>query len=156
METRRSYDHLISTMGFPVLVRQHLYIESGPRSFKGSHCHVITTTLCQCIQWPPHRAHKAYLPLWLLSLNITSMRYHLSILWFKYPISVLNGCKIPAEQEEHTMMLSYHYKKSHVGDLGPDSILRSSFPCITMLRIRQLQDHLIFNMGIPILVRWHL
>ena len=31
MEIRRSYDRLISTMGFPILVRQHLYIESGPR-----------------------------------------------------------------------------------------------------------------------------
>ena len=31
MEIRRSDDRLISTMGFPILVRQHLYIESGPR-----------------------------------------------------------------------------------------------------------------------------
>ena len=29
MEIRRSYDRLISTMGFPILVRRHLYIESG-------------------------------------------------------------------------------------------------------------------------------
>ena len=28
MEIRRSYDRLISTMGFPILVRWHLYIES--------------------------------------------------------------------------------------------------------------------------------
>ena len=32
MEIRRSYDRLISTMGFPILVRRHLYIESGPCS----------------------------------------------------------------------------------------------------------------------------
>ena len=32
VEIRRSYDRLISTMGFPILVRWHLYIESGPRS----------------------------------------------------------------------------------------------------------------------------
>ena len=31
MEIRRSYDCLISTMGFPTLIRRHLYIESGPR-----------------------------------------------------------------------------------------------------------------------------
>ena len=31
VEIRRSYDRLISTMGFPILVRRHLYIESGPR-----------------------------------------------------------------------------------------------------------------------------
>ena len=30
MEIIRSYDRLISTMGFPILVRWHLYIESGP------------------------------------------------------------------------------------------------------------------------------
>ena len=30
VEIRRSYDRLISTMGFPILVRRHLYIESGP------------------------------------------------------------------------------------------------------------------------------
>ena len=32
MEIRRSYDRLISTMGFPILVRWHLFIESGLRS----------------------------------------------------------------------------------------------------------------------------
>ena len=32
MEIRRSYDRLISTMGFPILVRLYLYIESGPRA----------------------------------------------------------------------------------------------------------------------------
>ena len=31
MEIRRSYDRLISTLGFPILVRC-LYIESGPRT----------------------------------------------------------------------------------------------------------------------------
>ena len=30
MEIRRSHDRLISTRGFPILVRWHLYIESGP------------------------------------------------------------------------------------------------------------------------------
>ena len=29
MEIRRSYDRLMSTMGFPLLARWHLYIESG-------------------------------------------------------------------------------------------------------------------------------
>ena len=31
VEIRRSCDRLISTMWFPILVRRHLYIESGPR-----------------------------------------------------------------------------------------------------------------------------
>ena len=30
MEIRRTYDRLISTIGFPILIRWHLYIESGP------------------------------------------------------------------------------------------------------------------------------
>ena len=34
MEIRQSYDCLISTMGFPILVRWHLYIESGPCKFR--------------------------------------------------------------------------------------------------------------------------
>ena len=32
MEIRRSYGRLISTMGYPILVRRHLFIESGPWS----------------------------------------------------------------------------------------------------------------------------
>ena len=31
MDIRRSYDRLISTMGYPILVRWHLYIELGAR-----------------------------------------------------------------------------------------------------------------------------
>ena len=34
MEIRRSDDHLISTMGFPTLVRWHLYIESDLSSYQ--------------------------------------------------------------------------------------------------------------------------
>ena len=33
VEIRRSYDRLISIMGFPIPVRQHLYIESGPWTY---------------------------------------------------------------------------------------------------------------------------
>ena len=41
---------------------------------------------------------------------------------------------------------------------GPVSIWRPSFPGmgISMLKIRWLWDHLIFTIGIPIQVRWHL
>ena len=41
MEIRRSYDRLISTMGFPILVRWHLYIESAPRTELGFHYPVV-------------------------------------------------------------------------------------------------------------------
>ena len=43
MEIRRSYDRLISTMGFPILVRRHLYIESGP-SLSPNRWHAIIWT----------------------------------------------------------------------------------------------------------------
>ena len=50
MEIRRSYDRLISTMVFPILIRQHLYIESGPRclfhTFTGSLASIHWTHGC--------------------------------------------------------------------------------------------------------------
>ena len=36
MDKRRSYGRLISTMGFAILVRRHLYIESAPGSHKAT------------------------------------------------------------------------------------------------------------------------
>ena len=36
VEIKRSYDRLISTMGFPIPIRRHLYIESGPWILYGS------------------------------------------------------------------------------------------------------------------------
>ena len=43
VEIRRSYDRLISTMGIPILVRWHLYIESCPMCpfFKSSRCNTF-------------------------------------------------------------------------------------------------------------------
>ena len=41
VEIRRSCDRLISTMGFPILVRRHLYIGSGPRLH-----HDAVVTIC--------------------------------------------------------------------------------------------------------------
>ena len=40
-EIRRSYDRLISTMGFPILVRCHLYIEPGPSAMVYRCCYVV-------------------------------------------------------------------------------------------------------------------
>ena len=39
MEIRQCYDCLISPMGFPVLVRRHLYIKSGPILYLSYTCH---------------------------------------------------------------------------------------------------------------------
>ena len=38
VDIRWSYHHLISTMGFPILARWHLYIESGPKSSSNKFC----------------------------------------------------------------------------------------------------------------------
>ena len=57
MEIIQSYDRLISTMGFPMLVRRHLYVESGPRS-------IVPTT----ISVPDNNFHGAHMgPTWVLS-----------------------------------------------------------------------------------------
>ena len=46
----------------------------------------------------------------------------------------------------------------HTGNLGPDSVWRYCLTSIwnPIVEKRQLQDHLISTMGIPILVIWHL
>ena len=43
VEIKWSYDHLISTMELPILVRQHIYIESGPRLSQWSYESLIST-----------------------------------------------------------------------------------------------------------------
>ena len=43
VEIRRSYDRLISTMRFPILVRWHLYIEAGPCRWL---CSFISVAAC--------------------------------------------------------------------------------------------------------------
>ena len=43
-----SYDRLISTMGFPILIRHHLYIESGPWS---SLVHCLLPVRGQAVAW---------------------------------------------------------------------------------------------------------
>ena len=43
VEIRRSYDRLISTTGFPIPVRQHLYIESGTRCRRQGQLHPTET-----------------------------------------------------------------------------------------------------------------
>ena len=60
MEIRRSYDRLISTVGFPMLVRWHLHIESGPRftslALRQSYscpnaCEATLKNICKLISW---------------------------------------------------------------------------------------------------------
>ena len=46
VEIRRSYDRLISTLGFPILLRWHLYIESGPSGFPSQRASNARSNLC--------------------------------------------------------------------------------------------------------------
>ena len=46
VEIRWSYDRLISTMGFPILIRWHIYIESGPRARNS----MLGCICCQCTE----------------------------------------------------------------------------------------------------------
>ena len=48
VEIRRSYDCLISTMGFPILARRCLYIESGPRL---SYSNYLSTQTREWLGW---------------------------------------------------------------------------------------------------------
>ena len=49
VEIRQSYDRLFSTMGFPILVRWHLHIESGPWARFLSH---ILSQVSWQVTWP--------------------------------------------------------------------------------------------------------
>ena len=64
MEIRRSNDRLISTMGFPILVRWHLYIESGSKSYRNHIKKYVGT---------------CYNTLWLAQISIREWR------WMPFP-----------------------------------------------------------------------
>ena len=58
MEIRRSYDRLISTMGFSILVRCYLYIESGLSiSFCFIECYLYFPNIFILNQGPEHNVH---------------------------------------------------------------------------------------------------
>ena len=61
MERRRSYDCLIPTMGFPMLVRWHLSIKSEPwfQHQKGEYCHQISSPIFISYKC---RDHSVYVP----------------------------------------------------------------------------------------------
>ena len=88
----------------------------------------------------------------------TSTRLFIALFLLEYPNLSIRGvltehCWMPAQclitHLTYEMVLCTHH--------GPVSLSRPSFPGmgIPMLKIRQSRDCLIFNMGIPILVRWH-
>ena len=57
VEMRRSYDRLISTMGFPILVRWHLYIESGPWATYVVINHIKFHSSADFLNWHVEKPH---------------------------------------------------------------------------------------------------
>ena len=75
MEIRRSYDRLISTMGYPILVRWHLYIESGTR------CSVQEESLYHSCWCPGSLGHHAISSHGIDKVGYTVPRYFFSRGW---------------------------------------------------------------------------
>ena len=81
VEIRRSYDRLISTMGFPILVRRQLYIESGP----WYHC-CMSQHVSHTAQMHLHISARGFLKILTTSLsafqcNCTDIRRYLCFRW---------------------------------------------------------------------------
>ena len=69
LEIRWSYDRLIYKMGFPILVRRHLYIESGPRLWYSKLAlQNIVNTPGDCFVTP---ARQCWLLYWYEVLNVS-------------------------------------------------------------------------------------
>ena len=119
-------------MGFPIMARWHLYIESGPRSR-------LPTSWKLMLHFTGTEAITPVKQLWVIRIN-------LSKLWL---INV-DKSKI---QTKYTMSFSYgicHKHTTTTNVLGPVSIKRPSYlrMAISMLKIRRPLGRLIFNMGI--------
>ena len=118
MEIRRSYDRLISTMGFPILIRRHLYIEPGSDSSvwlskaltnetRCYICHVVFLgpRLCSTIDIPDSTRYASALPsTWGKSTEHDQNAWKPRIL----PVSVsLNSSKIRKSTNcNHNLMTS--------------------------------------------------
>ena len=88
MEIRRSYDRLISTLGFPILVRCHLYIESGPwilslftrycwfisqRQTSVTICHFCSPVYCQDRRHITQTVHELIIQIYKTNICISYM-----------------------------------------------------------------------------------
>ena len=83
VEIRRSYNRLISTMGSPILVRRHLYIESGPRSSTAK----ILPLHDEWILFFHKKAHKLCAPSQWWEMTESANLF----LWFLKPIQLVRG-----------------------------------------------------------------
>ena len=104
MEMRRSYDRLISTMGFPILIRCHLYIKT-----------------VSCIPFPEIAGVLQY---FFMFVYILDMFILWNIQFITTPGKTVFILKRTHGPRFNIKMTSYQYRKSHCGD---KTILRSSY-----------------------------
>ena len=127
LQIRRSYDRLISTMVFPIPVRQHLYIESGPRL--KHHCDIVCNITCPVIvwamTWPYHmllndsknQIKQKFVSDKYITRNVFAICSWLHSLVFWYLCDLCGPWF-------NIRMSFYQYRKSYCGD---KTILRPSF-----------------------------
>ena len=78
VEIRRSYDRLISTMGFPILVRRHLYIESGPWT-----CNDLSNHCGHWRQWRLWNKNQLVWKSWTHYLYFRNTRAYMNVMLVK-------------------------------------------------------------------------
>ena len=104
MEIRRSQDRLISTMGFPILVRCHLYIESGPSLFIIFFFHDIMTVWMAIQKTLSIYQHSISFALFLYLVWL--LQYHFNSA-FSYSLNrLLSKIKLPHESQCHIKQLN--------------------------------------------------
>ena len=107
VEMRRSYDRLISTIGFPILVRWHLYIESGPWATYVVINHIKFHSSADFLQWhvaKPH--HYSDVVISAMASHINSVSSVCSTVFFSGVDQEKSKIRVPGRCEGNPMMIS--------------------------------------------------
>ena len=82
VEMERFYDRLISTMGFPVLVRRHLYLEPGPRIFAAT-VHSCTVSIYMArIPIQIQIWNSRLVLIYVMDESVTGVHMNASYIWY--------------------------------------------------------------------------
>ena len=95
---RRSWDRLISTMGFPILVRWHLYFESGPCLFWKHNCRIH----CSYV-YVIHTIHDMILK-YVFCVDLS--RIYAGLWWPS--MEMLSALLVICEENHRSLVDSYH------------------------------------------------
>ena len=145
MEIIRSYDRLISTTGFPILVRRHLYIESGP----WAHLQCQATNQMAVVYWYqfevamcPAVADLLFSTEWLLRKPLVDTHYRttqldrasqLHTIWHTYIKTIFAGIGHPIIKiRKSSLHNPAGQSKATIGD----TLIKIVFPCIGILFIK--------------------